>query len=84
MHGSFPVEKQIPSGYYLQTVNSSLNLRGSLLPVSVMNVISILPLLILAPFMEYFSTCLLPSKRDGSFLSACIGKYNLPFLVSGL
>uniref|UniRef100_A0A8C0A3S1 Solute carrier family 15 member 5 n=1 Tax=Bos mutus grunniens TaxID=30521 RepID=A0A8C0A3S1_BOSMU len=75
---------QIPSGYCLQTVNSSLNLRGSLLPVSVMNVISILPLLILAPFMEYFSTCLLPSKRDGSFLSACILAGNLGAALSVL
>nr|XP_012303036.1 solute carrier family 15 member 5 isoform X2 [Aotus nancymaae] len=63
---------QIPSGYYLQTMNSNLNLDGFLLPIAVMNAISILPLLILAPFLEYFSTCLFPSKRDGSFLSASI------------
>ena len=84
MHGSFPVQMQIPSGYYLQTMNSNLNLGGFLLPVSVMNVISILPLLILAPFMEYFSTCLFPSKRDGPFLPACISKYNLPLHINGL
>ncbi|XP_070310280.1 solute carrier family 15 member 5 [Odocoileus virginianus] len=75
---------QIPSGYYLQTVNPNLNLRGSLLPVSVMNVVSILPLLILAPFMDYFSTGLLPSKRDGSFLSACILAGNLSAVLSVL
>ncbi|XP_006084355.1 solute carrier family 15 member 5 [Myotis lucifugus] len=63
---------QIPSGYYLQTMNSNLNLDGFLLPIAVMNVTSILPLLILAPCMEYFSTCLFPSKRDGPFLLACI------------
>ncbi|CAK7299369.1 Solute carrier family 15 member 5 [Vulpes lagopus] len=63
---------QIPSGYYVQTMNSNLNLDGFLLPVAVMNVISILPLLILAPCMEYFSTCLFPLKRNGSFLLACI------------
>ncbi|XP_006866126.1 PREDICTED: solute carrier family 15 member 5 [Chrysochloris asiatica] len=63
---------QIPSGYYLQTMNSNLNLNGFLLPIAVMNVISILPLLILTPFMEYFSTCMFPSKRDGPFLLACI------------
>uniref|UniRef100_A0A8C5P2I7 Solute carrier family 15, member 5 n=1 Tax=Jaculus jaculus TaxID=51337 RepID=A0A8C5P2I7_JACJA len=63
---------QIPSGYYLQTMNSNLNLGGFLLPVSLMNAVSILPLLILTPFMDYLSTCLIPSKRDGPFLSACI------------
>ncbi|XP_036106616.1 solute carrier family 15 member 5 [Molossus molossus] len=63
---------QIPSGFYLQTMNSNLNLDGFLLPVAVMNVISILPVLILAPCMKYFSTCLFPSKRDGPFLLTCI------------
>uniref|UniRef100_A0A8C2WB00 Solute carrier family 15 member 5 n=1 Tax=Chinchilla lanigera TaxID=34839 RepID=A0A8C2WB00_CHILA len=63
---------QIPSGYYLQTMNSNLNLDGFLLPIAVMNAISILPLLILVPFMECFSTCLFPWKRDGPFQSACI------------
>nr|XP_012631291.1 solute carrier family 15 member 5 [Microcebus murinus] len=68
---------QIPSGYYLQTMNSNLNLDGFLLPIAVMSAISILPLLILAPFMEYFSTCLFPSKRDGPLLLACIITGNL-------
>ncbi|KAM5262761.1 solute carrier family 15 member 5 [Ctenodactylus gundi] len=63
---------QIPSGYYLQTMNSNLNLGGFLLPIAVMNTISLLPLLVLIPFMEYFSTCLHPSRRDGPFLMACI------------
>lgn len=84
LNGSFPLQIQIPSGYYLQTMNSNLNLGGFLLPVAVMNVVSILPLLLLAPLMEYFSTCLFPSKRDGPFLLACISKYNLPFQVNGL
>ncbi|KAM9073808.1 solute carrier family 15 member 5 [Megaptera novaeangliae] len=73
---------QIPSGYYLQTMNSNLNLGGFLLPVAVMNVVSILPLLILAPFMEYFSTCLFPSKRDGPFLLACIIAGNVSAALS--
>uniref|UniRef100_A0A2K6G2Z9 Solute carrier family 15 member 5 n=1 Tax=Propithecus coquereli TaxID=379532 RepID=A0A2K6G2Z9_PROCO len=68
---------QIPSGYYLQTMNSNLNVDGFLLPIAVMSAISILPLLILAPFMEYFSTCLFPSKRDGPLLSACVIAGNL-------
>ncbi|XP_077568441.1 solute carrier family 15 member 5 [Stigmatopora nigra] len=43
---------QIPSGYYLQTMNSNLHLSEALLPIGTMNVISILPLLALAPLME--------------------------------
>uniref|UniRef100_A0A8C9QEJ1 Solute carrier family 15 member 5 n=1 Tax=Spermophilus dauricus TaxID=99837 RepID=A0A8C9QEJ1_SPEDA len=73
---------QIPSAYYLQTMNSNLNLDGFLLPIAVMNAISILPLLVLAPFMEYFSTCLFPSKRDGPLLSACIIAGNLSAVLS--
>uniref|UniRef100_G1LA24 Solute carrier family 15 member 5 n=1 Tax=Ailuropoda melanoleuca TaxID=9646 RepID=G1LA24_AILME len=73
---------QIPSGYYVQTMNSNLNLDGFLLPVAVMNVVNTLPLLILAPCLEYFSTCLLPSKRDGSFLLACIIAGNLSAALS--
>lgn len=84
MHGCFPTHIQIPSGYYLQTMNSNLNLDGFLLPVAVMNVISILPLLILAPFLDYVSNCLFPSKRDGACVSACISKYNLPCHVKCL
>ncbi|XP_031236898.1 solute carrier family 15 member 5 [Mastomys coucha] len=63
---------QIPSGYYLQTMNSNQSLGGFPLPIALMNAISLLPLLILAPFMDYFSNCLLPSRRDGPFLSTCI------------
>ncbi|XP_025786586.1 solute carrier family 15 member 5 [Puma concolor] len=73
---------QIPSGYYVQTMNSNLNLDGFLLPIAAMNVVSILPLLILAPFVEYFSTYLFPSKRDGSFLLACIITGNLSAALS--
>ncbi|XP_036762816.2 solute carrier family 15 member 5 [Manis pentadactyla] len=73
---------QIPSGYYLQTMNSNLNLDGFLLPVAVMNVVSILPLIILAPFLEYVSNCLFPSKRDGSCVSACIIAGNLSAALS--
>ncbi|TRY58578.1 hypothetical protein DNTS_018097 [Danionella cerebrum] len=47
---------QIPSGYYLQTMHSNLKLNGFLLPVAVMKVISILPVLILAPFLEFVNT----------------------------
>uniref|UniRef100_A0AAQ6IMI5 Solute carrier family 15 member 5 n=1 Tax=Anabas testudineus TaxID=64144 RepID=A0AAQ6IMI5_ANATE len=48
---------QIPSGYYIQTMNSNLHLNNLLLPIGAMNVISILPLLLLAPLIECV-TCL--------------------------
>ncbi|XP_053366705.1 solute carrier family 15 member 5 [Clarias gariepinus] len=54
---------QIPSGYFLQTMHSNLNLNGVMLPIAAMNVISILPLLILAPLLEFVSTCYQYLKR---------------------
>ncbi|XP_008116824.2 solute carrier family 15 member 5 isoform X1 [Anolis carolinensis] len=56
---------QIPSGYYLQAINSNLNLNGFFIPIAVMNLISILPLLILAPILECLSTCLFSAKTSG-------------------
>ncbi|XP_034021605.1 solute carrier family 15 member 5 [Thalassophryne amazonica] len=47
---------QIPSGYYIQTMNSNLNLNDFLLPIGAMNVINILPLLLLAPLVEFVNT----------------------------
>ncbi|XP_044535008.1 solute carrier family 15 member 5 [Gracilinanus agilis] len=73
---------QIPSGYYLQTMNSNLNFNGFLLPIAAMNVISIIPLLILAPFLECISTCLFPLKRGGPPLSMCIIAGNLSAALS--
>ncbi|XP_072529819.1 solute carrier family 15 member 5 [Salminus brasiliensis] len=54
---------QIPSGYYLQTMHSNLNFNGFLLPIAAMNVISILPLLILAPLLEFVGTCYQSMKK---------------------
>ncbi|XP_016329856.1 solute carrier family 15 member 5-like [Sinocyclocheilus anshuiensis] len=54
---------QIPSGYYLQTIHSNLKLNGFLLPVAVMKVISILPVLILAPLLELLNTCYQSPKK---------------------
>uniref|UniRef100_A0A8C2WQX5 Solute carrier family 15 member 5 n=1 Tax=Cyclopterus lumpus TaxID=8103 RepID=A0A8C2WQX5_CYCLU len=44
---------QIPSSYYIQTMNSNLHLHNLLLPIGAMNVISILPLLLLAPLLSH-------------------------------
>ncbi|KAE8296470.1 Solute carrier family 15 member 5 [Larimichthys crocea] len=54
---------QIPSGYYIQTMNSNLHLSNLLLPIGAMNVISILPLLLLAPVIECVTTCYLSMDK---------------------
>ncbi|KAM6926471.1 solute carrier family 15 member 5 [Lycodopsis pacificus] len=54
---------QIPSGYYIQTMNSNLHLTNLLLPIGAMNVISILPLLLLAPLIECVTTCYLSKEK---------------------
>ncbi|XP_071595212.1 solute carrier family 15 member 5 [Heliangelus exortis] len=56
---------QIPSGYYLQTMNSNLHFSGFILPVAAMNVISIVPLLILVPILECINSYLFSSKDAG-------------------
>ncbi|NXX29284.1 S15A5 protein, partial [Nicator chloris] len=56
---------QIPSGYYLQTMNSNLHFSGFVLPVAAMNVISIVPLLILVPILECINSWLFSSKDTG-------------------
>ncbi|NXO00212.1 S15A5 protein, partial [Rhinopomastus cyanomelas] len=63
---------QIPSGYYLQTMNSNLHFSGFVLPVAAMNVISIIPLLILVPILECLNSCLFGSKDTRYSPTACI------------
>uniref|UniRef100_A0A8C6UI82 Solute carrier family 15 member 5 n=1 Tax=Neogobius melanostomus TaxID=47308 RepID=A0A8C6UI82_9GOBI len=55
---------QIPSSYYIQTMNSNLHMRDLLLPIGVMNVISILPLLLLAPLIELVTSCYLAMGKS--------------------
>ncbi|KAL4660263.1 solute carrier family 15 member 5 [Arapaima gigas] len=50
---------QIPSGYYIQTVNSNLNVNGFLLPIAAFNVVAILPVLVVAPLLECVAACFL-------------------------
>lgn len=60
-------------------MSSNLHLKDHLLPIAAMNVISILPLLLLAPLMECVMTCYLsmektppaPVKRISEYLHAC-------------
>lgn len=54
---------QIPSGYYIQAMNSNLHLTDLLLPIGAMNVIGILPLLLLAPVMEFVTTYFLSMEK---------------------
>ncbi|XP_025892905.1 solute carrier family 15 member 5 isoform X4 [Nothoprocta perdicaria] len=63
---------QIPSGYYLQTMNSNLNFSGFVLPIAAMNVISIVPLLILVPILECINSCLFSSKGSRHSLTIYI------------
>ncbi|XP_078090828.1 solute carrier family 15 member 5 [Mustelus asterias] len=55
---------QVPSTYFIQTMHSNLNLRGFLLPIAAMNVIGLVPVLLLAPLLEYVGACLLCTHRD--------------------
>ncbi|KAG7244482.1 hypothetical protein INR49_030134 [Caranx melampygus] len=55
---------QIPSGYYIQTMNSNLHLNDVLLPIGAMNVISILPVLLLAPLIECITTFYLSMQKN--------------------
>lgn len=66
---------QIPSGYYIQTMNSNLHLGDLLLPIGAMNVISILPLLLLAPLMECVATCRLAADKTPLAPAKVIGEY---------
>ncbi|XP_029379804.1 solute carrier family 15 member 5 [Echeneis naucrates] len=54
---------QIPSGYYIQAMNSNLHLNDVLLPIGAMNVISILPVLLLVPLIEFVTTCFLSVEK---------------------
>ncbi|KAM7396450.1 hypothetical protein PAMP_019487 [Pampus punctatissimus] len=51
------------AGYYIQTMNSNLHLHDFLLPIGAMNVISILPLLLLAPLIECVTTFYLSKEK---------------------
>ncbi|XP_075703434.1 solute carrier family 15 member 5 [Rhinoderma darwinii] len=59
---------QVSSGYFIQSMNSNLSLNGFLLPIAAMKVISIIPIILLAPCLE----------RVHSFLSAERGYRLLP------
>ncbi|XP_072566624.1 solute carrier family 15 member 5 isoform X1 [Paramormyrops kingsleyae] len=48
---------QIPSSYYIQTMNSNLNLKGNLLPIAALNVAGMVPVLVLTPLLECVAAC---------------------------
>lgn len=72
---------QIPSGYYLQTMNSNLHFSGFVLPVAAMNVISIVPLLILVPVLECINSWLFSSKDNGHSPTIYIGMYKIHVFI---
>ncbi|XP_059842767.1 solute carrier family 15 member 5 [Hypanus sabinus] len=55
---------QIPSAYFIQTMHSNLNQRGFLLPVAALNIVGLIPVLLLAPLLEYIGSCLMSVHRD--------------------
>ncbi|NXC98335.1 S15A5 protein, partial [Certhia familiaris] len=73
---------QIPSGYYLQTMNSNLHFGGFVLPVAAMNVISIVPLLILVPILECINSWLFSSKDTGHSPTFCIAAGHFSAVLS--
>lgn len=66
---------QIPSGYYIQTMNSNLHLNDLLLPIGLMNVISILPVLLLAPVIECVKAGLFCMGKTPMAPAKVISKY---------
>ncbi|XP_015208254.2 solute carrier family 15 member 5 [Lepisosteus oculatus] len=75
---------QIPSGYYIQTMNSNLNINGFLLPIAAMNVVSILPLLVFAPVLECIASCSLALQKGGLSPTALIFAGHLCAAVSAI
>ncbi|CAL8357952.1 unnamed protein product [Lota lota] len=79
---------QIPSGYYIQTMHSNLHHKDFLLPIGLMNVISILPLLLLAPLIEWVTTCYLSVEKvplaPAKVITLGHGCAALSVLVAGL
>lgn len=66
---------QIPSGYYIQTMNSNLHLNNLLLPIGAMNVISILPVLLLAPVIKCVTACYLSMGKTPLAPANVISEY---------
>lgn len=56
-------------------MNSNLHLHNLLLPIGTMNVISILPLLLLAPLIECVTTCYLSKGKTPLAPAKVISEY---------
>ncbi|XP_073477460.1 solute carrier family 15 member 5 [Aquarana catesbeiana] len=54
---------QVPSGFFIQSMNSNLSVSGILLPIAAMKIVSIIPLIIMAPCLESANAYL--SSRRG-------------------
>ncbi|XP_063786716.1 solute carrier family 15 member 5 [Pseudophryne corroboree] len=56
---------QVASGYFIQSMNTNLSLNGVLLPIAVMKILSIIPILILAPCLESINSFLFSRRGYG-------------------
>ncbi|XP_075066941.1 solute carrier family 15 member 5 isoform X2 [Mixophyes fleayi] len=63
---------QVASGYFIQSMNSNLSLNGFLLPIAAMKIISIIPIIILAPCLESINSFLFSRRGYGLQPSASI------------
>nr|XP_032804644.1 solute carrier family 15 member 5 [Petromyzon marinus] len=50
---------QVPSTYYIQAMNSNLNVSGFLIPIAAMNSVSIVPTVLLSPLLVFAMSTLL-------------------------
>uniref|UniRef100_S4RQA7 Uncharacterized protein n=1 Tax=Petromyzon marinus TaxID=7757 RepID=S4RQA7_PETMA len=49
----------VPSTYYIQAMNSNLNVSGFLIPIAAMNSVSIVPTVLLSPLLVFAMSTLL-------------------------
>ncbi|KAM4747520.1 solute carrier family 15 member 5 [Rhinophrynus dorsalis] len=79
---------QTSSGYFIQTMNSNLNLNGFLLPIAAMTTISVIPVLIISPCLEVLNMYLFSKFGYGlsPFSSIICGHLGgtLSLLVAGV
>ncbi|KAM5170045.1 solute carrier family 15 member 5 [Mantella aurantiaca] len=63
---------QVPAGFFIQSMNSNLSVSGVLLPIATMKIISIIPLIIMAPCLESANAYLSSRRGCGLRPSASI------------
>ncbi|CAI9562845.1 unnamed protein product [Staurois parvus] len=74
---------QVPAGFFIQSMNSNLSVSGVLLPIAAMKIVSIIPLIIMAPCLESANAYLSSRRGCGLRPSTSIGKENTLRLLCG-